>query len=474
MIEKPPVLEPPPTLFTPPMLANPLPSVIGSRLDLGQDSFGGTSPRVLTPESSTDNLQELTPTNSTLSVPDDPSLTNIPAPISRTKLVSPPQPVREQNFTVFQQGLKPPVRDYLSNLPDSIKMGANFIHWLLKDQKFVECHALFTDFLKQQVPLNTLVEIAKYYSELKGLWCSVAESVVRSEHTIVFIPLHYEESTHQAKLYIKDEKISGIEFSEYEEQKWKAEAPDAQRYIIGETRIVKMRDGSEKEIASPKEEQAAILSGKVPLGINLGKERRFKGSLSSNIEFKDKKPTLKKKGKDGTFYYVFREIGNIEETRKAHPEAYCREYWMAKDGWPQCYLLNKHGERVNEEFYVELADGELELLSSYTKKKKKDRIPMEKKNFPTIEHFYIAILIPPTLATQKTDLSTIRSVPNGFISTDGKAYIMTFDGEKKKFQTEIQWEVNLKSSVLKPLYEGEQYLTPSELIPSDRFPGRSA
>lgn len=104
----------------------------------------------------------------------------------------------------------------------------------------------------------------------------------------------------------------------------------------------------------------------VPLGIQTAPFKKIKATLNNRLEFKDKKPSLSRKSKDGKKYYVWAEISNIVEMKKANPEAFCKEYWIPHDQhFPFCYLLEENGEKVSDELYVELSEGELELYSSY-------------------------------------------------------------------------------------------------------------
>jgi hypothetical protein len=96
-------------------------------------------------------------------------------------------------------------------------------------------------------------------------------------------------------------------------------------------------------------------------------ERKFSCRLKQSFDFKQKKPTLQvNHPKDGKTYYVFTELSPNENTRAAHPDAYCRQYWLQKkEDTPMCLLLDRTGEVLSEEFYVEFSDGRLEALSVF-------------------------------------------------------------------------------------------------------------
>lgn len=109
------------------------------------------------------------------------------------------------------------------------------------------------------------------------------------------------------------------------------------------------------------------LESKIPIALQIGKERKFKIKLKQSIELKQKKPSLIRKSKDGKKYIVFSEYNKTQQTINAHPDAVCREYWIPyKEESPtHVILLNKFGESVSDDIWVELQGGNLELLSNY-------------------------------------------------------------------------------------------------------------
>ena len=82
------------------------------------------------------------------------------------------------------------------------------------------------------------------------------------------------------------------------------------------------------------------------------------------MQIKDKKPSIVRKGKDGKKYYVFSQFSVNDQTRRINGDAFVREYWMTDEKTPYCYLLDRTGQRLSEELYVELPNGDLELLSA--------------------------------------------------------------------------------------------------------------
>ena len=98
-----------------------------------------------------------------------------------------------------------------------------------------------------------------------------------------------------------------------------------------------------------------------------GPERRMKAVHGKTLSAKEKKPSIVRKGKDGKKYYVFSQTSVNDATRKIHPDAYVREYWMSDESHPYCYLLDRNGRRLSEEQYLELPNGDLEPLSTLSK-----------------------------------------------------------------------------------------------------------
>ena len=79
---------------------------------------------------------------------------------------------------------------------------------------------------------------------------------------------------------------------------------------------------------------------------------------------KEKKATLIRKAKDGRKYTVFAQVSLSDTTRKIHSDAYAKEYWMPDETHPYFYLLDRSGEKVSDDLYVELTTGEIELAAT--------------------------------------------------------------------------------------------------------------
>lgn len=59
-------------------------------------------------------------------------------------------------------------------------------------------------------------------------------------------------------------------------------------------------------------------------------------------------------------------MNTSETTRTAHAEGYVRQYWLQKqDGIPLVSLLDRTGDLLSEELFVEYSTGQLEPLSVY-------------------------------------------------------------------------------------------------------------
>lgn len=86
--------------------------------------------------------------------------------------------------------------------------------------------------------------------------------------------------------------------------------------------------------------------------------------MVTTVEIKQKVPSLKSKSKDGkTTGFVWTEMTPSQVMTRVHPQAVAREYFVEKeDDYSSFYLLDKLGNRVNEELYVELTDGEIDQL----------------------------------------------------------------------------------------------------------------
>lgn len=106
------------------------------------------------------------------------------------------------------------------------------------------------------------------------------------------------------------------------------------------------------------------MDSKVPFGLEIGTEKKFKCAIGVTLTPTQKKPTIIKKGRDGKKYSVFSQISLNEATRKLHPEAFCREYWMPDESHPYFYILDRNGERLSEDLYAELASGEVDLVAN--------------------------------------------------------------------------------------------------------------
>jgi hypothetical protein len=81
------------------------------------------------------------------------------------------------------------------------------------------------------------------------------------------------------------------------------------------------------------------------------------------------------------------------------------------------------------------------------------------KAIPNLEHFYISTVIPPETPSQASLLHTFRSQPNGFTSPDQKGYITSISPRNdQSIVYMIEWEMLMRTTTLKPRYEGMNYL----------------
>jgi len=271
------------------------------------------------------------------------------------------------NYTLFQHRQPPPSKDYLSDVPKAVSFAVQFFERILGFH-CEECQNDMSNELLQVVDLEKLESLSRYCNGLNGLWYCTASSIQVANATIVYIPVYSMEDSQQMKFWIAGEKMIGLEFNLLNEAKWASNGEKLQRWIVHQPKIVTMTDGTTKEIHSRKEEQEALLDPKVPVGIQVGQETRYRMMMQQAIELKQRKPSLKRIGKDGKKYYVFAEFNATETTRSVHAEAICRQYWIPKkdDGIAFVYLLDRNGEPIaSSEPYVELSDGRLELLSIY-------------------------------------------------------------------------------------------------------------
>src|SRR5688572_24493185 len=95
----------------------------------------------------------------------------------------------------------------------------------------------------------------------------------------------------------------------------------------------------------------------------------------------------------------------------------------------------------------------------YRKDKRKDKPEPLKKNMPEPNHLFAFGLIPPETPSQSMILNSLVQKPSGYFLSDRKGYIINVNNTDKKTTTiEAQWDICLRSTVLKPLYQGELYL----------------
>lgn len=90
---------------------------------------------------------------------------------------------------------------------------------------------------------------------------------------------------------------------------------------------------------------------------------------------------------------------------------------------------------------------------------------LAQKSIPTIEHFYVAVLLPPETPSQTTLLHAVRSIPNGYMTIDQKAYIVTQNPTDKKIVLLVECEMLMRTTRLKPKYEGLQFWKELSICP---------
>ena len=142
-------------------------------------------------------------------------------------------------------------------MPHDIKIAVSFVNKLIKDAAFSECHDMLADAIKEYVTEDQLREFGEYYSTLPDLNYCAALSAKQAELTVVFVPMYSSELDNQAKVWISEDKVSGLEFSELNEEAWSKEGA-VEKHIIDQPKIVIKTDGKILEICSPKEEYEAM------------------------------------------------------------------------------------------------------------------------------------------------------------------------------------------------------------------------
>lgn len=129
---------------------------------------------------------------------------------------------------------------------------------LLQLDNLNESYSYFADTLKAQVSIDQLSDLGKYYSNLGGLWYCQAFMRTQSQAVVILIPLYFKDDVyHQAKVWLIENKIAGLEFSALDEEKFKNEG-QYDIHIISNPKKVIRKDGRIKEIHSPQEELAAM------------------------------------------------------------------------------------------------------------------------------------------------------------------------------------------------------------------------
>ena len=100
-------------------------------------------------------------------------------------------------------------------------------------------------------------------------------------------------------------------------------------------------------------------------------------------------------------------------------------------------------------------------------KKRKDL----NKQIPNLEHFYISTVIPPETPSQASLLHTFRSQPTGTTTPDQKGYITAIvPRTDQSIVYMIEWEMLMRTTTLKPRYEGINYLKETQPISEeDRY-----
>eukprot|EP01114_Cavostelium_apophysatum_P013531 TRINITY_DN3296_c0_g1_i1.p1 TRINITY_DN3296_c0_g1~~TRINITY_DN3296_c0_g1_i1.p1 ORF type:complete len:1699 (-),score=536.14 TRINITY_DN3296_c0_g1_i1:50-5146(-) len=470
---------PPPMLFTPPMLSNTMQKVVSPRGTITPEG-SHNAPETDAPAPPRQRAMSVDSRPPPPPLPrDEPSLQDfVPPPIpAHIETPPPPQPTKPQAriitrqweyYDIVEQGETPPEKDYYAALPAEIQLAVGFVDQMLRETDFNGCYRHFSSNLKQQVSLEQLTQLGEYYSRLDDLWYCQAISFTQPSHVLVYVPLYFAVGSYQAKMWITGKEIAGLEIAAIDE-KWTDEGKKA-TYTIATPKVVVCLDGTRREVHSPKEEMDAMLDTNVPLGVQVGEETTFAVSLKQSINVKQKKPSLATKGRDGRTYLVFSEVSLNQATLRAHPKAYAREYWILEKEDPHCafYLINKAGERLSEEMYVETTDGDLETLTAYKNTKKKDAKQLFRKPVPTLDHFYVLAMIPPEMHSQSAVVNSLRALPNGFLTTDRKAFAISLGPEEKKVLAEMNFSISTRSSKLTPRYEGSRFvkeafpLTPEE------------
>ncbi len=124
----------------------------------------------------------------------------------------------------------------------------------IKRGDYANCFGYLSETVKQAISLQQLTEIGQYYQRLTGLWYCHAVSYEEDTHTLVYIPLYFEEDNYRIKLWMGKsyEEIIGLDFQQLDDDKWPEEGK--KQWTIDVPKRVLRTDGTVKEVHSPKEE----------------------------------------------------------------------------------------------------------------------------------------------------------------------------------------------------------------------------
>eukprot|EP01117_Protostelium_nocturnum_P020077 TRINITY_DN887_c0_g3_i3.p1 TRINITY_DN887_c0_g3~~TRINITY_DN887_c0_g3_i3.p1 ORF type:complete len:1630 (-),score=381.09 TRINITY_DN887_c0_g3_i3:54-4943(-) len=464
-------IEEPPSLFTPPMLSNEITTdkVIAPSALVSHSTHSNEIPKTLP-------LPEMPPPppaiedseyQESYAPPIElPPLSELPPPPllpepSKKREESPLSPHQQREevekpwnkVNFFQNGEQESQQeDYMSKVPSQVVLAVNFIYNLIISKNIREASTFMGSALREVVSLPQLDDLGSYYAKLSGLWYCTVTSVDQGDTTVIYFPLYFDIECHQCKMWISGAQIVGLEFLALNEGSWN-EIGERTKYIVASPKVVLTTDGKRKEIHSYQEEQEAIIDPNVPVAFQLIHEKKWRCFLKESFEYKEKKPTLKVTSTDGKTYFVFSEVNSGEQTRSVNTEAYVRQYWLqGRDGMPLVALLDRTGQLVSEEFYVEYSNGQLESLSNF--KKRKEKHELAKKFIPSIEHFYAVVNIPPELPFQTIPPSSLNYRPNGFILSQKNAAVFSLPLGEKKSSVQAEWHASVRSVTLKPMYLG--------------------
>jgi transglutaminase-like putative cysteine protease len=93
-----------------------------------------------------------------------------------------------------------------------------------------------------------------------------------------------------------------------------------------------------------------------------------------------------------------------------------------------------------------------------------------KKNIPEMGHFFAFGLIPPETPSQCMQVNSIIQRPSGYFLSDRKGYVVNVTNTEKKFATiEAEWDISLRSTTLRPKYQGEVFLRDNMEYPQEEL-----